>query len=143
MTDPRGAGMGVSYDGTGSALLTESEQGFWKAGRRCPDLVLHQRDCNDEIRLYSTVAYGQFSILSIGGPLNQRWSNLSVSMARYAVLPADQEANDAGELTFRSPDVQPDEHFVAVVRPDMYIGFVGTEDDAVSYLSKTVIGLRE
>ncbi|OTA96855.1 hypothetical protein M434DRAFT_27471 [Hypoxylon sp. CO27-5] len=51
-------GMGLSYDG-GSELISESERGIWKAGKRCPDIRLIRIDDDEVIRLYSAVSYGR------------------------------------------------------------------------------------
>lgn len=130
--------MGVAYDETGSALIESSERGIWKAGRRCPDIELLRTESSDAARLYSTIAYGQFSILSIGDSLKHDWPQYHVALARYTILSGNQEGSSRDGLSFTSPDVQPDERLVVVVRPDTYIGYVGTEQGAISYLSKVL-----
>lgn len=141
--------MGVAFDGINSPLIIESEHGIWQAGRRCPDIVLRATEHTNETRLYSTVKYGQFSVLSVGAALNEGWPNLPISLARYTIFSADRSeyrvscGTISGKgLTFESPDVALDERCVAVVRPDMYVGFVGSKAEAISYLSKTVLGLE-
>ncbi|KXT06106.1 hypothetical protein AC578_1326 [Pseudocercospora eumusae] len=137
-------GMGVAYDECGSPLVTESQNGIWKAGRRCPDIILHS---GSESRwLYSTVTYGQFSVLSCGRPLTEEWSHFEDISTRYTLLPASSKAADfpssadGKTLTFVSEDIDPQEQFVVVARPDMYIGYVGTEKQAMEYLSRSVKG---
>ena len=136
--------MGVAYDGIGSTLVMESERGIWKAGRRCPDITLASSSISQPQRLYETVVYGQFSVLSIGGPLRESWPEVSRTTKRYILLPIVDglhgASNSSGQSTsiFESQDVHGGENFVVVVRPDMYIGCVGSESDAVSYLSQFV-----
>ena len=91
--------------------------------------------------MYSTVSYGQFSILAIGGTLETKWPDLHVPLARYTITPTDGRDTtiDAAGLTFTSGEVESNEHFVVVVRPDMYIGYVGGEEEASSYLSNLLI----
>lgn len=133
--------MGVAYDESGSALVSESEHGIWKAGRRCPDIVLSRPGFpNESRRLYSTLAYG-FSIISCGGSLD--WSSFDGKIATYRLLSAGEASSEVGSTsggqaswTFASSEVQPDERFVVVVRPDTYIGYVGTEPGASEYLSR-------
>ena len=129
-------GMGVAYDKTGSALIEESEYGIWKAGKRCPDIEISSGGSADGIRLYSTIVYGQFSIMSIGNPLKQTWPELPVTLARYTVLPPGQGGDSSIGLTFTSTDVRPGERYVAVARPDTYLGYVGSEEGAISYVSR-------
>lgn len=141
--------MGVAYDGIASALITESEHGIWKAGRRCPDIVLHPRDHAGEIRLYSTVIYGRFCVLSIGTTFNtDGWPKLPIPLARYEILGVDQDGQTPDSeieerLAFTSPEVCPHEQFLVVVRPDMYVGYAGSKEGAVCYLAKTVLGLGD
>lgn len=131
--------MGVAYDTSGSSLIVESEHDIWKAGQRCPDLLLSSSSgFSDSIRLYSTVRYGQVSILSIGDPLRESWPTSSDMCVRYIIL-ADKQQNAADTNTaFKCQDIQSDARYVVVVRPDMYIGYVGAETNALSYLSQLI-----
>lgn len=134
--------MGVAYDGSGSALITESEHGIWKAGRRCPDVVLSTPGSPVESRrLYSTLVYG-FSLLSCGGPLEEDWSRLDGEISTYRLLAvgagSDLKTETEVSRTFETSEVHPDERFVVVVRPDTYIGYVGTESGAAAYLLQTL-----
>lgn len=142
-TDSR-VGMGVAYHGVGSTLVKESERGIWKAGRRCPDIILSSANIPEPQRLYNTVIYGQFSVLSVGGPLRKSWSEFPGNIKRYTILPVLDGLPCAGNsvegstLIWESQEVHADEYFVVVVRPDMYIGCVGSESDALTFLSQTV-----
>lgn len=135
--------MGVAYDAIGSPLVTESEQGIWKAGRRCPDVVLQSAEQTEPQRLYSTVRYGKFLVISLGGPLQNSWSEFQDKVKPYCIVPTGQSLSGAvksGAPTFECEQVKPDEKLVVVVRPDMYIGYVGTEEDSKSFLSKSLRG---
>lgn len=128
-------GMGVAYDGCGSALITESEHGIWKAGRRCPDILLSKPGNPDGWRrLYSTLAYG-FSIISCGGAISRLETSGKASI--YRLLPlgeTDCSGNGQDSCTFQASEIHPGEQFVVVVRPDTYIGYVGPEAGASAYL---------
>lgn len=129
--------MGVAYDGMPSALLTESEKGIWKAGRRCPDLYLCVPRSNEAKRLYASVSYGRFLVFSVGAPQDaslRRFKDVTTLFRLFhnSQVPAEQDGEGA---TYGSDVAIPGEKFVVVVRPDMYIGCVGTEADAESYLS--------
>ncbi|KAK8862794.1 3-hydroxybenzoate 4-monooxygenase [Apiospora arundinis] len=157
-------GMGVAYNGIGSPLVVESEQGIWKAGKRCPDFTLTKArypTCGhkfpEQQRLYSMVSYGRFLVLVLGDRDGQtadyEWGIWHVPDV-FVLLPprdpatktntaADIRANnesgssanlsadsvadysDTTDLVFESDVVNPDDSFVVVVRPDMYIGYVG------------------
>lgn len=133
-------GMGVAYDGSGSALVTESEHGIWKAGRRCPDIVLSTPGYPEKSRrLYSTLAYG-FSIVSCVGALKEDWSRFDGKTSMYRLVPVASSTGTEEKMsqTFECSEIHPDERFVVVVRPDTYIGYVGTESSAAAYLSQTL-----
>lgn len=135
--------MGVSYDGIESALISESECGIWKAGKRCPDLELFQPASELPQRLYSKVPYGKFLILQIGDIPCRR--HLSKDVVTYFTIrsPSDDTPSSATETEadksefdgFRSENVKQGESFLAVIRPDMYVGYVGDEAGADKYLS--------
>ncbi|KAK6848811.1 hypothetical protein PG995_012644 [Apiospora arundinis] len=129
-------GMGVSYHEIASCLIVESERGIWKAGRRCPDLVLASPRFADEGQrwLYSLARYGRFLVLAIGASPNdlqslQRFrhaADIFVLTARdgcdSAVDTSGTEDSCKGALTFASDLVVSGDPFTVLVRPDMYIG---------------------
>ncbi|KAK5996447.1 FAD-dependent monooxygenase terD-like protein [Cladobotryum mycophilum] len=129
-------GMGVSYHGFGSPMVDESEHGFWKAGNRCPDVVLKKQQSGghvDETRLYSEVAYGKFIILAIGKASEYAGDSAHVNVATYInIVPHEASVSaDATETettkTFKAEWVTPEESYAIVIRPDMYIGHVGSD----------------
>ncbi|KAK9419715.1 putative FAD binding domain-containing protein [Seiridium unicorne] len=135
-------GMGVSYDGTGSPLIIASEHDIWSAGRRCPDLDLFTLASEKPQRLYSIVKYGDFLILQIGSAICRR--HLFRDEATYiTILGRSSDGASATSigvegseaLEFSSEIINQGEAFVAVVRPDMYIGYVGDEAGADKYMS--------
>lgn len=130
-------GMGVAYDGTGSVLVAEGEQmGIWKAGLRCPDLVLSRPGAGGEGRLYSKVEYGKYLVLSVGGV--DTGSEFAEATMRFSLLPSAEAWQASGgpseENRFVGEDVKEGEQFVVVVRPDMYTGYVGTGEGWKDYL---------
>ncbi|ETS73021.1 hypothetical protein PFICI_15196 [Pestalotiopsis fici W106-1] len=141
-------GMGVSYDGTGSALISESEHGIWKAGRRCPDLALlkpgsGQQTQSEPQRLYSIPRYGQFLIVQVGTSQVGDDQHQSQGAALYLTIrtPNHDNSGQACGLSiderqeFRADDVSESDACVVVVRPDMYIGYVGNETGAEEYIA--------
>ncbi|KAK8044136.1 FAD monooxygenase [Apiospora rasikravindrae] len=141
-------GMGVAYSELGSRLIVESERGIWKAGRRCPDLTLaSQRLADDEQnrqqRLYSLARYGRFQILAIGGASNdlhafQRFRHAAdilvlASTAEEGAV-GGQDDSDGSCPTYASDLVSPGDSFTVLVRPDMYIGYVGDAGGVQEYL---------
>ncbi|KAJ4397584.1 hypothetical protein N0V93_001816 [Gnomoniopsis smithogilvyi] len=120
-------GMGVSYDGLGSELITESENGLWKAGKRCPELFLRRSGDEKTTRLYSMLDYGKHLILSIGGSGQHDYQGkLSGPAIHLRLLPPGSHSETPDDTVFISELVHPDDDFVVVVRPDMYIGEVCT-----------------
>ena len=127
----------MSYDGLGSELISESERGIWKAGRRCPDIYLSQAG-GDTKRLYSMLSYGKFLVLAIGTRqgCHRYFTDVCTHFTLLPEVPAQGEANGHSKKTsvednvFSSDIVTKDDTFVVVIRPDMYIGYVGdgTED---------------
>ncbi len=139
-------GMGVSYDGLKSELISESERGIWKAGKRCPDIYLSQTR-EDPRRLYSMLSYGKFLVLMIGGKQGCRCCFKDIC-AYLTLLPQkpgreNESCNSGSTVTeehiFSSEVVTEDQKFVVVVRPDMYIGYVGDGDGWKEYLATVYV----
>jgi phenol 2-monooxygenase (NADPH) len=140
--------MGVSYDGTGSALISESGLGIWKAGRRCPDLALLQLGSEQQAqpepqRLYSIPRYGQFLVIQVGTspvgddqhPSPGAALDINIRNPGY-----DNNGQPGGpgkdeRQIFQSDLVNELDAYVVVVRPDMYIGYVGSETGADEYIA--------
>lgn len=120
--------MGVSYDAIGSELVTESATGLWKAGKRCPELFLKKPGDDQTIRLYSMLNYGKYLLLSIGGSdkhgLHGKLSGLVTDLTLLAPGSVSKNSDDG---VFISETINSDDNMVVVVRPDMYIGFVGND----------------
>lgn len=119
--------MGVSYDGTNSELIHESGTGLWTAGKRCPDLDLKPPGLDQPKRLYSMVEYGQYLVLSVGARQQEGDRARFKDLCKYlTLLPGGTLQTDAAETgVFVSDHVAADDRLVVVVRPDMYIGYVG------------------
>ena len=135
--------MGVSYDGLGSELISESERGIWKAGKRCPDIYLSRVGGNTK-RLYSMLSYGKFVVLSIGGRqgCHRYFADVCTHLTLLPGVSRQEDANGHSEGAppvecniFSSDVVVEDQDFVVVVRPDMYIGYVGEGEGWRDYLA--------
>ncbi|KAI8960216.1 FAD binding domain-containing protein [Daldinia sp. FL1419] len=136
-------GMGVSYDGIGSELIADSERGIWKAGRRCPDIQLCRDGTEEVLRLYSIISYGKYLVLFIG---RSGTAQSLGDVCTYFVLrdrnsvqdPTNGHGNGLqGEAhVFSSDVVTAEDDFTVVVRPDMYIGYVGNGDGWKQYLGQ-------
>lgn len=122
-------GMGVSYDGLDSELITESEKGLWKAGKRCPELFLKRFGTEETIRLYSMLNYGNYLILSVGGNGHHEYTGqLSGPSTQLRLLPPGSASESSGDSVFISELVSSDDDFTVIVRPDMYISEVITKN---------------
>lgn len=137
--DKLSLGMGVSYDEVGSELIHVSSRGLWIAGKRCPDLELTPvaSTSQEATRLYSIVDYGKYLVLSIGGQLEEGSTSKFEDITRaLTLLPASSDGapQPTGEA-FRSEVIGADESFTVVIRPDMYIGYVGTGNAWKDYLA--------
>ncbi|POR36250.1 FAD binding domain containing protein [Tolypocladium paradoxum] len=142
-------GMGVSYHDANSPLIKASEHGIWKAGYRCPDVVL-ESEGKGSTRLYTEATYGRYLVLFIGNHQNVGLGHGDVAVP-YRIRPVDKPetvrtngyasskengihaangtAGTAGK-TFKADWVNSEDSFVVVVRPDMYIGCVGQDFDS-------------
>ncbi|KAM6510511.1 hypothetical protein FSOLCH5_010952 [Fusarium solani] len=122
-------GMGVSYNEFPTPLISGEEQGIWRPGDRCPDMVLATG--SDETRLYSSVSYEKFLVLSIGQHLKDAPGNDQVSV--FTVLPQGVTNGHhelaKGEIVFSADWADASNPLVVVVRPDMYIGYVSQSVD--------------
>ncbi|WQF82288.1 Putative FAD-binding domain, FAD/NAD(P)-binding domain superfamily [Colletotrichum destructivum] len=151
-------GMGVAYDGTGSPLVHESSHGIWTAGRRCPDVLLAPVSAvsgGEPKRLYELVSsqYGKHLVLRVGGqPGASRDPSAGVRLFNIKPQQAEEETRttstgagdspaESSSSTFTAEWAADDDNFTVVVRPDMYIGYVGQGDDGwrdyLSYLSQS------
>lgn len=142
-------GMGVSYDSFGSELVQagaareDPRQACWTAGRRCPDVSLVGRDCPEASRIYSLAEYGKFSVLLFGEAyLDTETTWPAPARANfYKVLPVGSSGlagASKGVWSVADPVVGGDESFAVVIRPDMYIGFVGEGDGWKSYVASVL-----
>ncbi|UKZ82980.1 hypothetical protein TrVFT333_010781 [Trichoderma virens FT-333] len=135
-------GMGVAYDTMGSPIVEESEYGIWKAGRRCPDVVLSKPDSDGDIWLYSQVTYGKYLILAIGDHPEQALAHEDVAVL-FNILPSSATADSvvtSKVRTFTADWAGADESYAVVVRPDMYIGYVGADIESCQrYLDRLFI----
>lgn len=127
--------MGVSYRGIGSPLVHDSQQGIWRAGDRCPDVLL-TLPSGKEKWLYSVASYGKHLILSIGGELSADPRYESVATV-HNILSTHSGKKEGGEndglassSALTAKWLAENERTVVVVRPDMYIGYVGNEPDS-------------
>lgn len=130
--------MGVSYDEVGSELIHVSSRGLWIAGKRCPDIELTPVTgaSQETPRLYSIVEYGKYLVLSIGGPLEEGSTAGFEDITRVlTLLPSSSDASQPTGEAFRSGLIGPDESFTVVIRPDMYIGYVGGGNGWRDYLA--------
>jgi hypothetical protein len=134
--------MGVAYDTMGSPIVEESEYGIWKAGRRCPDVVLSKPDSDGDIWLYSQVTYGKYLILAIGDHPEQALAHEDVAVL-FNILPSSATADSvvtSKVRTFTADWTGADESYAVVVRPDMYIGYVGADIESCQrYLDRLFI----
>ncbi|KAK8087325.1 FAD binding domain containing protein [Apiospora phragmitis] len=159
-------GMGVAYDEMNSLLVVASERGIWKAGTRCPDLRLHPcfpyAKTVDDHRLYQVArryGYGRFLVLVLGNKMNyaQAFRNRfgqaanvvnlmwrGLAWAIYAATKGRSSAKHStcairrarGQRAYGSAEVEPSDSFTVVVRPDMYIGYVGDKEGVLAYMAK-------
>jgi phenol 2-monooxygenase (NADPH) len=134
--------MGVSYSEFPSPLLRGAEEGIWKPGDRCPDVTLTTAS-GEDTRLYATVPYGDFLVLSIGRTMDNMPSGIP-STSALTILPlaspnghTNGATNGRGghanghveNKTFTADWVTEGDASVVVVRPDMYVGYAGKGND--------------
>ncbi|KAJ3492995.1 hypothetical protein NLG97_g5014 [Lecanicillium saksenae] len=128
-------GMGVSYEACGSPLVQQSEHGIWKAGFRCPDMIVKTAS-GEEKRLYSEATYGKYLLLSIGKAEPANASDYPIT--RYFVLPDGTSSEGNAANTYTADWASADDIFSVVVRPDMYIAFVSQDLTACESHIRTV-----
>ncbi|KAF4440334.1 hypothetical protein F53441_12282 [Fusarium austroafricanum] len=131
-------GMGIDYSEFATPLVQGTEHGIWKPGYRCPDVNLTTR-AGETTRLYENVSYGEFIVLFIGKHLPDE----SVSASVFTILHVemtnghDQHEDRDSEKIFTADWIKHGDSQVVIVRPDMYVGYVGGVEDEVwkAYLS--------
>ncbi|KAH7137200.1 FAD binding domain-containing protein [Dactylonectria estremocensis] len=119
-------GMGVSYDGLASPLIKESEHDIWKAGHRCPDIIVKAASSAASTRLYAEASYGKFLVLLIGKHPESAFNYSSIADV-YHILPSEEQAEPGQEVQSQTTEgnrftadwVKSDDSFVVVVRPDI------------------------
>ncbi|ODA80875.1 hypothetical protein RJ55_03835 [Drechmeria coniospora] len=124
-------GMGVAYDEFDSPLVHKSEHGIWKAGRRCPDLLLRAEGRDGTTWLYQETTYGKFLVLLIGKHEKVHLGHGDVAVP-YRIRPenaavSESVVQDLEFKTFTAEWAREGDSFAVVVRPDMYIGHVGED----------------
>lgn len=144
-------GMGVTYDWVGSELIQEPAAGArpdipacWTAGRRCPDVQLVAAEDGRASRIYSLAEYGKY-IIFLFGEANLETDTTTwpgaANATFYKVLPTGSPVlpqSGKGTYSVVGPVLGESDSFVVVVRPDMYIGFVGEADGWKSYLAEVL-----
>ena len=134
--------MGVSYSST-TPLVVDSSYGDFVAGNRCPDLwvtKLPERSSQtnaeefSRIRLYELFTYGRFKVLFIGNEKPASFEQAIELQQKAEIWHIHDQGHRLTTLTheFSAEWVKSNEGAVVVVRPDMYIGYVGK--DWVQYL---------
>lgn len=123
--------MGVNYSEFATPLIQGAELGIWKPGYRCPDVVMTGASGKTS-RLYENVSYGDFIVLAIG----RRLAANSVSAPVYTILPngstngvVECHQNRDGDKEFTADWCKNEDSAIVIVRPDMYVGYVGTFED--------------
>lgn len=137
--------MGVNYGDFATPLIQGAGLGIWKPGYRCPDVEMTESS-GKTLRLYENVSYGDFIVLAIG----RRLPAMSVSAPVYTILPngstnghLECHQNRDGDKDFTADWVKNEDSAIVIVRPDMYVGYVGTFEDEAweeyldSYLVKS------
>lgn len=138
--------MGVKYEGLGSPLIWPSSNGIFVAGQRCPDIELTFRD-GETKRLYSLIDYGKHVVLSVGPqkPKALPWPEVLHKAEFYHIATASETQKGGceesqGITTVSAPALgDSGEDYVVYMRPDTYVGFVGSAVDCrehLSYLTK-------
>ncbi|KAF4432195.1 phenol 2-monooxygenase [Fusarium acutatum] len=139
-------GMGVNYCEFATPLIRGTDLGIWKPGYRCPDVEITESSGKTS-RLYENVSYGDFIVLAIG----RRLSAISVSAPVYSILPdgstnghVECHQNRDGDKDFTADWVKNEDPAIVIVRPDMYVGYVGTFEDGAwkGYLDSYFIKSR-
>ncbi|KAM5356539.1 hypothetical protein ACJ41O_003185 [Fusarium nematophilum] len=132
-------GMGVSYREFPTPLVQGSELGIWEPGYRCPDVEL-TTSSGEGTRLYSSVSYGNFLVISVGKHPDSLPSYSRVSL--YTVLSQGTtnghhvQRGEIKEKVFTADWIGESKPYVVVVRPDMYVGYVGEEEGGGKYLDE-------
>ena len=122
--------MGVAYDDCGSPLVQPSERGMWKAGFRCPDVIISPVNGGEALRLYSEVSYGKYIVLALGGmaAIDVGFSGTVFQLS--IVGTASSFDNIKRDRVYKAAWVDKEEAFFVVVRPDMYISCVAENLDS-------------
>ncbi|KAE8390916.1 monooxygenase [Aspergillus alliaceus] len=135
-------GMGVSYSPT-TPLVVDSSHGDFVAGDRCPDLWVAKLPATpshaqveepSQVRLYELFGYGKFKVLVLGNEKPATFQQAVEVQQKVEVWHIHDQEHRRTTLPyeFRADWVKSDEGAVVVVRPDLYIGYVGK--DWIQYL---------
>ncbi|KAF7594817.1 hypothetical protein BBP40_008147 [Aspergillus hancockii] len=130
-------GMGVSYAST-TPLVVDSSYGDFVAGHRCPDIWLTrlpatsshvQVDEPSRTRLYEVSEYGKFLVLFLGTKKPASFVQAIELQQKVEIWHLHNQEQRLTTLTheYRAEWVEDDDGAIVVVRPDMYIGYVGKD----------------
>lgn len=120
-------GMGVAYDECASPIVAASAVGMWKAGFRCPDVVITPAAGGDSRWLYQEASYCKFVVLQVG---EHQLSGLGFDkdVSVYKIQEAVEDGvTDANVANFVADWITPEDSAIVVVRPDFYIAHVGRD----------------
>ncbi|PHH60972.1 hypothetical protein CDD81_987 [Ophiocordyceps australis] len=134
-------GMGVAYHELNSPLIEASAHGIWKAGHRCPDLDMETE--SGKTRIYAEVSYGKHLVVSIGrvgDVIGREAVALPLHILPQNAAKSGCELLKAKGKVFTAAWADEQDCFMVVVRPDMYIGFVGRDSsDCKAYLQRLFV----
>lgn len=134
--------MGVAYTNIDSGLVEGCGDGAWQAGCRSPELYLRRPGREAMVRLYELVRYGQWGVVTVpeGQERGKDETSDGRQVARLRLLDHVTDFTDNllkrydGEILEFDLDVNIGAVLV-VIRPDLYIGYVGDSAGAEKYLS--------
>lgn len=116
----------MAYNDCDSPLVQPSARGMWKAGFRCPDVIISPFEGGEARRLYSEVSYGKYIVLALGmAAVNVGFpgtvSQMSI-VGKHSAL-----GKISGDSVYTSEWVDEEKAGFVVVRPDMYISCVADD----------------
>lgn len=105
-------------------------------------MVISPQSGGEPRRLYSEVTYGKYTVLALGA-LHAEDSIFTGATSRYSILHSSSETSISSakpkEKVYKADWVDSNESTFVVVRPDMYIGYVGDNMDACNRHLRNVL----
>lgn len=131
-------GTGVNYP-TGTMVVQGETLGDFVAGKRCPEIQLISTDSGASDRIYTVYPYGEFVVFLLSDTDLILPDNVREHVQRWRLTGSPTQGGEERVFTLvdnlhRGLLSEEAKGKAVVIRPDLYVGYVGDEAGVSNYL---------